>query len=63
MPNGVIAHDPSGKFDIEALKAEAKSWHGLLGLDLVPEVTSGQSYSWDEQRWVWNNGLHAQREP
>ncbi len=63
MPNGVIAHDPSGKFDIEALKAEAKSWHGLLGLDLVPEVTSGQSYSWDEQRWVWNKGYARNENP
>ncbi len=63
MPNGVIAHDPSGKFDIEALKAEAKAWHGLLGLDLVPEVTSGQSYSWDEQRWVWNQGFTRNENP
>ncbi|CCB65360.1 glutamine-hydrolyzing carbamoyl-phosphate synthase small subunit [Hyphomicrobium sp. B1] len=63
MPNGVIAHHPDGKFDIEALKAEAKSWHGLLGLDLVPEVTSGQSYSWDEQRWVWNKGYPRNENP
>lgn len=63
MPNGVIAHDPSGKFDIDALKAEAKAWHGLLGLDLVPEVTSGQSYSWDEQRWVWNEGFKRNENP
>ncbi|MFT3730901.1 MAG: glutamine-hydrolyzing carbamoyl-phosphate synthase small subunit [Hyphomicrobium sp.] len=63
MPNGVIAHSPDGKFDIEALKSEAKSWHGLLGLDLVPEVTSGQSYSWDEQRWVWNKGFTRNENP
>lgn len=63
MPNGVIAHDPSGKFDIDKLKAEAKAWHGLLGLDLVPEVTSGQSYSWDEQRWVWNKGFERNENP
>ncbi len=63
MPNGVIAHDPSGKFDIDALKAEAKAWPGLLGLDLVPEVTSGQSYSWDEQRWVWNEGFKRNENP
>jgi carbamoyl-phosphate synthase small subunit len=63
MPNGVIAHEPSGNFDIEALKTEAKSWHGLLGLDLVPEVTSGQSYSWDEQRWIWNKGYTRNENP
>ncbi len=63
MPNGVIAHEPSGKFDIDKLKAEAKAWSGLLGLDLVPEVTSGQSYSWDEQRWVWNQGFARNENP
>ena len=63
MPNGVIAHEPSGEFDIENLKAEAKAWPGLLGLDLVPEVTSGQSYSWDEQRWVWNKGYTRNENP
>jgi carbamoyl-phosphate synthase small subunit len=56
MPNGVVAHDPSGAFDLAKLKAEAAAWPGLLGLDLVPDVTSGQSYTWDEMRWVWNKG-------
>ncbi len=56
MPNGVIAHEPSGKFDIAKLKAEAAAWPGLDGMDLVPDVTSGQSYTWDETRWVWGKG-------
>ena len=42
MPNAVIAHEPDGKFDFDALKAEAAGWSGLLGLDLVPDVTTGQ---------------------
>ncbi len=56
MPNGVIAHEPSGRFDLEKLAGEAKAWPGLLGLDLVPDVTSGQSYSWNEMRWAWGKG-------
>lgn len=60
MPNGVIAHDPGGRFDLDQLKAQAKAWPGLLGTDLVPEVTSGQSYTWDETRWVWNKGYGRQ---
>lgn len=63
MPNGVIAHEPSARFDIPALAAEAKAWPGLLGLDLVPEVTSAQSYSWDEMRWAWSKGYRAQEKP
>lgn len=60
MPNGVIAHQPSGSFDLDQLKAEAKAWPGLLGLDLVPEVTAGQSYTWEELRWVWGKGYGRQ---
>ncbi len=63
MPNAVIAHEPSGKFDVAQLEAEAKGWPGLLGLDLVPEVTCGQSYAWDEMRWVWNKGYGRLRDP
>ena len=63
MPNGVIAHEPDGKFDIDKLKAEAAAWPGLSGMDLVPDVTSGQSYTWDEMRWVWKNGFPRQENP
>ncbi len=63
MPNAVIAHEPSGEFDLDKLKQDAAGWSGLLGLDLVPDVTSGQSYSWDETRWVWNDGYGRQENP
>ena len=53
-PNAVIAHDPNGVFDIEALKAEARNWSGLEGLDLAKEATSGQSSQWTQKPWVWN---------
>jgi carbamoyl-phosphate synthase small subunit len=60
MPNGVIAHEPSGTFDLDRLKAEAKAWPGLVGMDLVPDVTTGQSYGWDEMRWAWGKGYQRQ---
>ena len=56
MPNAVIAHEPSGKFDLAALKKEAKEWPGLVGMDLVPMVTSGQRFTWDETPWSWDKG-------
>jgi carbamoyl-phosphate synthase small subunit len=61
--NAVIAHAADGRFDLEALKRKAAEWPGLLGLDLVPEVTSGQSYEWDEMRWVWGEGYPRQDKP
>ncbi len=63
MPNGVIAHEPSAKFDLDRLKADAEAWPGLLGMDLVPEVTAGQSYTWDEMRWAWGKGYGRQEKP
>ncbi|MCA0278987.1 MAG: glutamine-hydrolyzing carbamoyl-phosphate synthase small subunit [Proteobacteria bacterium] len=62
MPNAVIAHAPDGKFDIENLKAQARAWSGLIGLDLAKEVTSGQSSSWTETPWVWNEGYGERNE-
>jgi len=63
MPNAVIAHDPQGRFDLPALLSEAKGWPGLDGMDLVPDVTSGQSYGWDEMRWVWGQGFPRNEAP
>ncbi|HEV3241639.1 MAG TPA: carbamoyl-phosphate synthase domain-containing protein, partial [Methyloceanibacter sp.] len=56
MPNAVIAHAPNGKFDLAALKREAAAFPGMVGLDLAKDVTSGQSYGWDETEWRWNEG-------
>ena len=63
MPNAGVAHDPSGHFDIEQLKADAKAWPGLLGMDLVPEVTTGQTYAWQETRWAWGQGYKPNTAP
>ena len=63
MPNAVIAHASDGRFDLDALKREAKAWPGLVGMDLVPMVTSGQRFTWDETPWVWGQGYGRQSTP
>ncbi|KPG01132.1 carbamoyl phosphate synthase small subunit [Rhodopseudomonas sp. AAP120] len=63
MPNAVIAHSPSGEFDLHALKEEAREWPGLEGMDLVPMVTSGQRFTWDETPWAWGEGFGRQDKP
>jgi carbamoyl-phosphate synthase small subunit len=60
MPNAVIAHVPSGRFDLDALRREAREWPGLVGMDLVPLVTSGQRFTWDETTWEWDKGYGRQ---
>ncbi len=52
VPNAVIAHDPDGVFDLADLKAKAAGWSGLVGLDLVPKVTTVQRFDWDETLWT-----------
>ena len=63
MPNAVIAHEPSGRFDLDALKREAKAWPGLVGMDLVPTVTTGQRFTWDETPWLWGSGYGREDGP
>jgi carbamoyl-phosphate synthase small subunit len=63
MPNAVIAHEPSGKFKLDMLKKEARDWPGLVGMDLVPMVTSGQRFTWDETPWQWGAGYGRQANP
>jgi carbamoyl-phosphate synthase small subunit len=57
MPNAVIAHDPAGHFDIAKLAQQAAAWSGLVGLDLAKDVTTAQSYTVEETRWRWNEGV------
>jgi carbamoyl-phosphate synthase small subunit len=63
MPNAVIAHDPAGAFDFDALKREAAAWPGLVGLDLAREVTTAQSYTVAEHRWRWGDGVAPVKAP
>jgi carbamoyl-phosphate synthase small subunit len=56
MPNAVIAHAPSGRFDLDTLKREARDWPGLVGMDLVPSVTTAQRFTWDETPWRFGEG-------
>ncbi|MEE7441441.1 glutamine-hydrolyzing carbamoyl-phosphate synthase small subunit [Methylobacterium oryzae] len=56
MPNAVIANDPQGNFDREALKARAAALAPMEGLDLVPPVTSRAPSEWSETVWALGNG-------
>ncbi|WP_029004946.1 glutamine-hydrolyzing carbamoyl-phosphate synthase small subunit [Azorhizobium doebereinerae] len=63
MPNAVLAHNPDGVFDLPALKAKAREWPGLVGMDLVPGVTSAQRFNWDETEWTWPEGYGREGAP
>jgi len=60
MPNAVIAHDPDGVFDLDALKKEAAAWPGIEGMDLAPGVTTAKPYGWSETTWRLGAGYGAQ---
>jgi carbamoyl-phosphate synthase small subunit len=56
MPHAVIAHAPDGRFDLEALKAKAGAWAGLVGLDLAKDASCLQPFVFDEGLWDWPAG-------
>jgi carbamoyl-phosphate synthase small subunit len=60
MPNAVIAHDPTGAFDLDALVAQARDWSGIVGLDLAKDASCLQPFTFDEGLWSWPEG-YAQR--
>jgi carbamoyl-phosphate synthase small subunit len=62
-PTGVLCHAPDGRFDLDALRAQAASWPGLEGMDLAREVSCTQAYEWDERRWLWPDGYARQTAP
>ena len=62
-PNGVIVHAPDGRIDVEAALAQARAWPGLEGMDLAKEVSTRQTYGWDETRWALGRGYGRQDAP
>ena len=56
-PHVALAHDPEGRFDIEALVRDARAFPGLVGRDLARDVTCAQSYRWDQKLWSWGEGF------
>ena len=62
-PNGVIAHNAKGEFDVEALKAKAKQWPGLEGMDLAKQVSAAQTYKWADGLWTLGEGYDVDAAP
>ncbi|WP_340587778.1 glutamine-hydrolyzing carbamoyl-phosphate synthase small subunit [Erythrobacter alti] len=55
-PNAVIAHEPSGEFDIDALLQRAQEWPGLEGMDLAMRVTREERQDWEGGYWRLGHG-------
>ncbi len=48
--NGCLATEAAdGNLDANSLVEKAKSWHGLVGWDLVKRVTCPNPYTWDDR--------------
>ncbi len=62
-PSAVLAYPANGRFDLDALRAQAAAWPGLEGMDLAQEVSCRQTYEWDETEWAWPAGTGRQTAP
>ncbi|MEO6395063.1 MAG: glutamine-hydrolyzing carbamoyl-phosphate synthase small subunit [Devosia sp.] len=63
MPNGAVAHSPDGYFHEPSIVSELENFPGLEGLDLAKEVTTGQTYKWDQTPWTWKDGFGTVEQP
>jgi carbamoyl-phosphate synthase small subunit len=63
MPHGVIAHNPDGQFDLEALVAKAKAWSGLVGLDLAKDASCTEAFDFAAGLWTWPEGYAQAGKP
>ncbi|ANU07924.1 glutamine-hydrolyzing carbamoyl-phosphate synthase small subunit [Paraurantiacibacter namhicola] len=55
-PNAVIAHDPKGNFDVDALLQRAIEWPGLEGMDLAQRVSREKHEGWEGGPWKLGTG-------
>ncbi|MEN3747913.1 glutamine-hydrolyzing carbamoyl-phosphate synthase small subunit [Sphingomonas sp. HF-S3] len=58
-PNGVIAHSPTGEFDIPLLLQMARDWPGLEGMDLAITVSCETHFGWEGGVWRLGFGYDA----
>ena len=49
--------------DVDALIADAKAWPGLKGMDLAKQVSTRQTYAWDETAWTLGEGYGSLAAP
>ncbi|MFN3615551.1 MAG: glutamine-hydrolyzing carbamoyl-phosphate synthase small subunit [Rubrimonas sp.] len=63
MPHAVIAHDPDGRFDEDALVAQARAFAGLVGADLARDVTAPAPYDWRSGAWEWPGDAEVMGKP
>jgi carbamoyl-phosphate synthase small subunit len=63
LADGVIAHSPDGFFDERSILAALNEFPGLVGLDLAREVSTIQTYQWDQTRWQWGKGYGRLENP
>jgi len=55
-PNGVIAYNTDGEFDIPTLLKQAQDWPGLEGMDLAKAVTRDEPTEWAGTCWTIKDG-------
>ena len=62
-PNGIVAYNPDGTFDIPKLIEQAGAWPGLTGMDLAITVTRSQTESWTQTQWRIGDGYGELAQP
>ncbi len=61
-PNGIIAVNYNGEFDLDALYKQLTEWKGLEGNDLAITVTCPTTYEWTQGLWSRVEGASVKKE-
>ena len=59
-PNGVLAVNFKGAFDLDALKTQLAEWGGLKGLELAASVSTSTGQDWNEAGWDSQKNTYRQ---
>jgi len=59
----VLAHDPSGDFDMARMVARAAAGTAAPEYDRAGEAGGAQPFAWDETRWEWPAGFGRRKGP
>ena len=57
MMNAVVAHDPAGRLDLDALKARAAAIPDMTGLDLATGAATTGTVTPEGAGWSWPDGF------
>ena len=59
--DALLAHHPTGSFDIPSLRQHLDHFSGIENMDLAKNVSTQETHEWIQGCWTWGNNFHRQK--